>query len=170
MLFLQMCVMKFMRIHGQSGTPVPTVWDVFCARREVCAKIICTRSPPPPSPPLRGPPRLAAARNVTERGHRRAKNHHAQAPSVPIRRAGRRARDKDQVLPYALGGDKSVIGGIHDPSVAPHLNRQFLREVRLSFFFVGNWSGRAVERHARYTDVHVSVFFLELFFQTKKSL
>ena len=77
--------------------------------------------------------RLAAARNVTERGHRRAKNHHAQAPSVPIRRAGRRARDEARILPYALGGEKSPIGGICSPSVAPHLNRQFLREVRSEF-------------------------------------
>ena len=73
------------------------------------------------------------SRNVTERGHRRAKNPHAQAPSVPMRRAGRRARDEARVLPYVPRGEKSVNGGIHDPSVAPHLHRKFLREVRSEF-------------------------------------
>ena len=72
-----------------------------------------------------------------------------QAPSVPIRRAGRRAREVVRVMLYALGGEKSPIGGICNSSGAAHLNRRFLREVRSSFFFVGNWSGRAVERHAR---------------------
>ena len=48
-------------------------------------------------------------------------------------RAGRSARDEIRILPYALGGEKSVNGGIHGPSVAPHLNRRFLREVRSEF-------------------------------------
>ena len=68
---------------------------------------------------------------------------------MPIRRAGRSARDEAWALPHALGGEKSVNGGIYDSSGAAHLNRKFLREVRLSFFFVGNWRGRAIERHAR---------------------
>ena len=67
-----------------------------------------------------------------------------QAPSVPIRRAGRRARDEVWVMLYALGGEKSLIGGVEIPLWHPHLNRRFLREVRSPFFFVGNWSGRAV--------------------------
>ena len=48
-------------------------------------------------------------------------------------RAARRARDEIQVLLYALGGEKSPIGGICNPSVAPHLNRKFVREVRSEF-------------------------------------
>ena len=50
-----------------------------------------------------------------------------------VRGRGRRARDEVRVLPYALGGEKSVNGGIYGPSVAPHLNRRFLREVRSEF-------------------------------------
>ena len=61
------------------------------------------------------------------------KSPHAQAPSVPMRRAGRRARDEARILPYALGGEKSVNGGIGTPSVAPHLHRKPLREVRSEF-------------------------------------
>ena len=61
------------------------------------------------------------------------KSPHAQASSVPMRRAGRRARDEAWALPHALGGEKSPIGGIGTLSVAPHLNRQFLREVRSEF-------------------------------------
>ena len=53
-------------------------------------------------------------------------------------RAGRRASDRIQVLLYALGGEKSVIGGIHDPSVAPHLNRKFVREVRSEFLWMAD--------------------------------
>ena len=52
---------------------------------------------------------------------------------MPIRRAGRSARDEAWVLPHALGGVKSVNGGIYDPSGAAHLHRQFLREVRSEF-------------------------------------
>ena len=44
----------------------------------------------------------------------------------------------------ALGGEKSPIGGICNSSGAAHLNRKPLREVRSPFFFIGNWSGRAV--------------------------
>ena len=58
-----------------------------------------------------------------------------QAPSVPIRRAGRRARDEARVMLYELGGEKSSIGGICNPSGAAHLNRRFLREVRSEFFW-----------------------------------
>ena len=50
-----------------------------------------------------------------------------------VRGRGRRARDEVRVLPYALGGEKSVNGGIYGPSVAPHLNRKPLREVRSEF-------------------------------------
>ena len=94
-------------------------------------------------------------------------NSHAQAPSVPIRRAGRSARDRIQVLLHALRGEKSPIGGIGNPSEAPHLHRKSLREVRLAFFLDGRWSGSALTLAAEavnlqgcYTDVHVSVFFL----------
>ena len=69
---------------------------------------------------------------------------HAQAPSVPIRRAGRSARDEAWGLPYALGGEKSVIGGTSSPSVAPHLHRKFVREVRSEFWgTVARASGRS---------------------------
>ena len=87
-----------------------------------------------------------------------------QAPSVPIRRAGRRARDVVRIMLYALGGEKSPIGGICNSFGAPHLNRRFLREVRSPFFFIGNWSGRAVERHAR------QLLFVTFSFWERKSL
>ncbi len=84
------------------------------------------------------------------------RNPHAQAPSVPIRRAGRRARDEIRVLPTAIGGEKSPSGGIGGSSVAPLLHRKSLREVRLSFSLAGRWcvgtltlAAEAVERHAR---------------------
>ena len=50
-------------------------------------------------------------------------------------RAARRARDEIQVLLYALGGEKSPIGGICSPSVAPHLHRRLVREVRSEFLW-----------------------------------
>ena len=65
----------------------------------------------------------------------RGRNLPRQAPSVPIRRAGRRARDEIRVMLYALGGEKSPIGGICNSSGAAHLNRRFLREVRSEFFW-----------------------------------
>ena len=69
---------------------------------------------------------------------------HAQAPSVPIRRAGRSARDEIQVLLYAFSGEKSVIGGTCNPSVAPHLHRWLVREVRSEFSqSVARASGRS---------------------------
>ena len=67
-------------------------------------------------------------------------NSHAQGgqsrtpvPTKEKMRAGRSARDEIQVLLYALRGEKSPIGGICNPSVAPHLNRKPLREVRSEF-------------------------------------
>ena len=99
-----------------------------------------------------------------EWGLRADGNPHAQAPSVPIRRAGRRARDKVRVLLYALGGEKSVIGGIHDPSVAPHLNRKFVREVRSEFLWtVARASRRSNRRFAHF-------FFGTFFFCVKKKV
>ena len=50
-------------------------------------------------------------------------------------RAGRRARDEIWVLPAALRGEKSVIGGICNSSEAPHLHRKSLREVRSEFLW-----------------------------------
>ena len=62
-------------------------------------------------------------------------------------RAGRRARDEIWVLPAALRGEKSVIGGIGNPSEAPHLHRKFLREVRSEFLWtVDGASGRSSRR------------------------
>ena len=88
---------------------------------------------------------------MTERGHRREKCSHAQAPSVPIRRAGRRASDEEPALPYALRGEKSVIGGTCNPSVAPHLHRWLVREVRSEFSWtVARASGRSNRRFAHF--------------------
>ena len=74
---------------------------------------------------------------------------HAQAPSVPIRRAGRRARDKIWVLPTALGGEKSPSGRITGPSVAPHLRRKFVREVRSEFSWTAAFASEAIEPQVR---------------------
>ena len=62
-------------------------------------------------------------------------------------RAGCRVSDRIQVLLYALRGEKSVIGGTCNPSVAPHLNRKFVREVRAEFLWtVARASGRSNRR------------------------
>ena len=89
---------------------------------------------------------------------------HAQAPSVPIRRAGRRASDIIQILLYALRGEKSVIGGICNPSVAPHFNRWLVREVRSEFLWTADGaSGRSNRRFAHF-------FFGTFFFCAKKKV
>ena len=89
---------------------------------------------------------------------------HAQAPSVPIRRAARRARDEIQALPYALRGEKSPIGGICNFSVAPHLHRKSLREVRLAFFLDGRWSGSALTQASEAIQRHVGTLLFWHFF------
>ena len=89
---------------------------------------------------------------------------HAQAPSVPIRRAGRRARDRIQVLLYALRGEKSPIGGICNPSVAPLLHRKSLREVRSEF----SWTAAFAEGRSNGTLAHF--FFGTFFFCAKKKV
>ena len=61
--------------------------------------------------------------------------------------AGRSARDEIQVLLYALRGEKSPIGGICNPSVAPHLHRKSLREVRSEFSWTVAFASEAVQRH-----------------------
>ena len=86
---------------------------------------------------------------------------HAQAPSVPIRRAGRRARERDQVLFYVLRGEKSVIGGTCNFSVAPHLHRKFVREVRLEF----SWT---VARASGRSTCKVVCFFSNFSFKQRK--
>ena len=79
-------------------------------------------------------------------------------------RAGRRASDRIQVLLYALRGEKSPIGGICNPSVAPHLHRKFVREVRSEFLWtVDGAAGRSNRRFAHF-------FFGTFFFCVKKKV
>ena len=77
---------------------------------------------------------------MCEDGSSHAQGGQSRTP-VPTKnklRAGRRASDRIQVLLYALGGEKSVMGGICNPSVAPHLNRKFVREVRSEFLWAAD--------------------------------
>ena len=73
-------------------------------------------------------------------------------------RAGRSARDRIQILLYALGGEKSVIGGICNPSVAPHLRRKSLREVRSEFSRSAD--GAAGRSNRRFAHFFFGIFFL----------
>ena len=76
-------------------------------------------------------------------------------------RAGRRARERDQVLLYVLRGEKSVIGGTSSPSVAPHLNRWLVREVRSEF-------SQSVARASGRSTCKVVCFFCNFSFKQRK--
>ena len=99
------------------------------------------------------------------------RNPHAQGgqsrtpvPTKEKMRAGRRARDKIRVLPTAVGGTKSPSGGIGGSSVAPHLHRKSLREVRSEF----SWTAAFAEGRSNGTLAHF--FFGTFFFCAKKKV
>ena len=90
--------------------------------------------------------------NFTDRNpHAQGGQSRTPVPTKEKMRAERRARDGDRVLPTAVGGEKSVIGGICNPSVAPHLHRKSLREVRSEFPWTADGaSGRSSGRFANF--------------------
>ena len=105
-----------------------------------------------------------AMRRADGSSHAQGGQSRTPVPTKNKLRAGRRASDRIQVLLYALGGEKSVMGGICNPSVAPHLNRKFVREVRSEFL----WAAARASRRSNRRFAHF--FFGTFFFCAKKKV
>ena len=162
-------------LREEQAPPLP--WgNGDCAQRGFCAELECTQAPSVtcgdsfPTFCTRKPFRVGIMCGGSLTGAQTGVPTHKADSRGRLSlqknklRAGCRASDRIQVLLYALRGEKSVIGGISNPSVAPHLHRKFVREVRSEFLWtVDGAAGRSNRRFAHF-------FFGTFFFCVKKKV